>query len=62
MKKLIKQNSKKLIQKTKPGHLNDKNVVLKNNEKKKYIYIYIYITVFQKNYVKNRVQILKIYI
>ena len=32
LKKLIKKNSKQLIRKTKIDHLNDKNVILKNNE------------------------------
>ena len=33
MEKLIKKSSKQLIRKTKIGHLNDKNVLIKNNEK-----------------------------
>ena len=34
MEKLIKKSSKQLIRKTKIGNLNDKNVLMKNNEKK----------------------------
>ena len=33
MKKLIKKNSKQLIGKTKIGYLNNKNVLMRNNEK-----------------------------
>ena len=46
MEKLIKKSSKQLIRKTKIGHLNDKNVLIKNNEKIE--------NNFMKNYVKNR--------
>ena len=41
-----KKSSKKLIRNIKTGHLNDKNVLMKNNEKIS--------NNFLKNYVKNR--------
>ena len=49
MEKLIKKSSKQLIRKTKIGHLNDKNVLMKNNEK------------IENNFLKNDVKIGKIY-
>ena len=43
MEKLIKKCSKKLIWKTKAGYLNEKNVILKNNEKNRKQFLKMYI-------------------
>ena len=54
MEKLIKKSSKNVIRKIKSGHINNKNVLLKNNEKNR--------KQISKKLCKNYINFLKIYI